>query len=392
MTSRERWLAGLVLAAALLAGLKFRDSIARALIPPDSATLKVDGLRVVTVAERLEHPWSLAFLPDGSLLVSERPGRLRRVLPDGRLSEAIAGVPAVVAEGQGGLFDILLAKDFVTSRRLFLSYAEADARLPERNGLAVASARLSSDGRRLEALRVIFRQWPKVASSAHFGGRLVLDRGGNLLVTLGERQHDAERGKAQDLRVDHGKVVRLRPDGGVPANNPFQDVAGARPLIWSLGHRNPQGAALHPRTGELWISEHGPQGGDEINRVLPGRNYGWPVVTQGCEYVSCGRIGEGGHKPGMEEPLTVWLPRSIAPSGLAFYTGDRYPGWQGQLFSGALAGQALWRLRLDGDRIVEREALLSDLGERIRDVRQGPDGWLYLLTDSPYGRVLRLER
>lgn len=392
MTRREWLLAGVVLAAALAAGLRYGSQMVAALIPPSTAGVVMDGLKVVTVAQRLEHPWSLAFLPDGSMLVSERPGRLRRLLASGELSLPIAGVPAVAAEGQGGLFDVLPDRDFARSRHIFLSYAEADTADSTRNGLAVARAVLSRDGRRLEQLRVIFRQWPKVASSGHFGGRLVLDRGGNLFVTLGDRQLDSERGKAQDPQQDHGKVVRLRPDGSTPADNPFAQQAGHRPLHWSLGHRNPQGAALHPLTGELWLSEHGPQGGDEINRVLAGRNYGWPLVTHGCEYVTCRQLGEGSSKVGMEDPLTVWVPSSIAPSGLAFYTGDRYPGWQGQLFSGALAGRALWRLRLDGNRIVEREVLLRDLGERIRDVRQGPDGWLYLLTDSRYGRVLRLER
>lgn len=392
MTRREWLLAGAVLAAALAAGLRYGNQVVAALMPPSGAAVTMNGLKVVTVAQRLEHPWSLAFLPDGSMLVTERPGRLRRLLPNGDLSAPVAGVPAVAAGGQGGLFDVLPDRDFARSRRIFLSYAEADAADPERNGLAVIRAVLSHDGGRLEQVRVIFRQAPKVASSGHFGGRLVLDRGGNLFVTLGDRQLDSERGKAQDLQQDHGKVVRLRPDGSVPADNPFVQQAGHRPWHWSLGHRNPQGAALHPQTGELWLSEHGPQGGDEINRVLAGRNYGWPVVTHGCEYGTCRPVGEGSSRPGMEDPLTVWVPRSIAPSGLVFYTGDRYPGWQGQLFSGALAGRALWRLRLEGNRIVGREALLGDLGERIRDVRQGPDGWLYLLTDSRFGRVLRLER
>lgn len=350
-------------------------------------------LRVETVARGLEHPWSLSFLPDTSMLVTERAGRLRHISHKGAVSTPITGLPAVFAQGQGGLFDVLADSDFSKNRRIYLSYAEAgSAAEKDKNGLAVASAELSADHKSLSNLRVIFRQQPKVDSSGHFGGRLVLAPDGKLFITLGDRQSRRERERAQDLSAHHGKIVRIKRDGGIPADNPFVKTSGARPDIWSYGHRNIQGAALHPATGELWISEHGPQGGDEINIARAGKNYGWPVVTYGCEYGTCFDIGEGPKKNGMEEPLTYWVPRSIAPSGLAFYSGTQFPEWKGDLFSGALAGQALWHLKLEGNRIVSREALLTNLGERIRDVRMGPDGFLYLLTDSNQGRLLRLER
>lgn len=349
-------------------------------------------LRVETVARGLEHPWSLTFLPDASLLVTERAGRLRHISSKGAVSAPIAGLPAVYAHGQGGLFEVLADTDFAKSRRLYFSYAEAGTGMDKnKNGLAVARAELSPDNSTLNNVRVIFRQTPKVDSSAHFGGRLVLAPEGKLFITLGDRQSRRERDKAQDLSTHHGKVVRINRDGSIPADNPFVKNAGARPEIWSYGHRNIQGAAINPATGELWISEHGPQGGDEINIARAGKNYGWPVVTYGCEYGTCFSIGEGQQKAGMEEPLTYWVPRSIAPSGLAFYSGSAFPEWQGDVFSGALAGQALWQLTLAGNRVSGRQALLSDLGERIRDVRQGADGFLYLLTDHPQGRLLRVR-
>ncbi len=350
----------------------------------------LDGLRVVTVATGLSFPWGMAFLPDGDMLVTERSGALRQVGRNGIVSPPLGGVPVARARGQGGLLDIALDPEFAANRLIYLSYAEGGA--DNTSGLAVARGTLRADRAALDNVQVIFRQHPKVDSDGHFGGRLAFSKDGHLFITLGDRQRDRERGKAQQLDKHHGKIVRVLPDGRIPADNPFVKTAGARPEIWSLGHRNPQGVAVHPETGELWASEHGPQGGDEINIVRRGRNYGWPVVTYGCEYVTCFRVGEGSSKPGMEAPITWWVPKSIAPSGLAFYTGTRHPDWTGQLFSGALAGQALWRLKLDGNRVVERQPLLTRLGERIRDVRQGPDGWLYLLTDSGNGRVLRLER
>ncbi|MFP5440380.1 MAG: PQQ-dependent sugar dehydrogenase [Gammaproteobacteria bacterium] len=387
---RSRWL---LLAAALSAAgaagySALREAPAAPATPPTYTDVAA-GLQVIEVAQGLDHPWSLAFLPDGMLLVTERVGRLRTIDARGVLSAPIAGVPAVDARGQGGLFDVHLDPAFASNRRLFLSWAALDG--AHANGLAVASATLSRDNRALRDLKIIFRQQPAAISTGHFGGRLVIGSDGNLFVTLGDRQTREERGKAQHLDKHHGKIVRIRVDGSIPADNPFLKTAGARPETWSLGHRNVQGAALHPQTGELWASEHGPQGGDEINVVKRGRNYGWPVITYGCEYGTCRKLGEGTAKTGMEQPLTYWVPKSTAPSGLAFYTGDRYPGWKGNLFSGSLAGRTLWRLELDGERVVARHALLTGMNERLRDVRQGPDGYLYLLTDSERGRVLRVE-
>lgn len=354
--------------------------------------------RVTGFAAGLVHPWGLAFLPDGSMLVTERPGRLRRVSADGRsVSAPIAGLPALYASGQGGLFDVVVARDFATSRRIWLSYAEpgtgADA---GRNGTAVGTAVLDAGYTTLTQWRVIYRQSPKVASSGHFGGRMAMADDGRLFVTLGERQSNSERVKAQDLSTGHGKVVRIGVDGSVPADNPFVATAGAQPAIWSYGHRNPQGATIHPVTGELWTVEHGPQGGDELNLTRPGRNYGWPNVSYGCEYGApvgvCTPVGGASTGPGYEPPVSYWVPTSIAPSGMAFYTGDRFPEWRGQLFVGALAGRALWRLEMNGSQVVRREAMFTSLGLRIRDVRQGPDGWLYLLTDEADGAILRVER
>lgn len=338
-------------------------------------------VRVVTVAKGLEHPWAVAFLPDGRLLVTERPGRLRLVAQDGRLSEPLRGVPEVYASGQGGLLDVALDPRFEENRLVYLASAEAG---PGGAGTAVARGRLGDAG--LADVQVIFRQQPKVSGGNHFGSRLVFSRDGTLFVTLGERfRFDP----AQDLDSHLGKIVRINPDGSVPRDNPFVGRAGVKPEIWSLGHRNVQAAALHPKTGALWIVEHGARGGDEINLPEPGKNYGWPVIGYGVHYLG-GKIGEGTAKPGMEQPTYYWDP-SIAPSGMAFYTGDRFPAWRGNLLVGALAGRLVSRLELDGRRVVREERMLRKLGERIRDVRQGPDGFLYLLTDSASGRILRLE-
>jgi glucose/arabinose dehydrogenase len=341
---------------------------------------------VVPVASGLQNPWGLAFLPDGRMLVTERAGRMRIVAADGRLGEPLQGLPAVDARSQGGLLDVALDPKFASNGLVYWSYAEAGSRSEaDKNGTAVARGRLQGD--RLTEVSVIFRQLPKVKSTAHFGSRLVFGRDGRLFITLGDRY--LMRDDAQNLGNHLGKVVRIEADGGVPADNPFVKTAGARPELWSIGHRNMQGAALNPSTGALWTHEHGPQGGDEVNLDAAGKNYGWPVITYGCEYGSCAAIGEGKAKAGMEQPLTTWVP-SIAPSGMAFLTSDRYPGWKGSLFVGALAGQMLVRLQLDGDKVVKEERLLTDLHERIRDVRQGPDGFLYLLTDNNPGRVLRV--
>lgn len=339
-------------------------------------------VKTQTVAQGLEHPWSLAFLPDGRMLVTERPGRLNLVTGGGTVQE-ITGVPAVAARGQGGLLDVALDSDFNKNRLIYLSYAEAGE---SGAGTAVARGTLSEDLRRLEDIEVIFRQVPKVSGGNHFGSRLVFASDGKLFVTLGERFN--HRDKAQTLDNHFGKVIRINPDGSVPPDNPFVGREGALPEIWSYGHRNPQSAAIHPGTGKLWIVEHGARGGDELNMPEAGKNYGWPVISYGVNYDGS-QIGEGSEKPGMEQPLKHWVP-SFAPSGMAFYTGDLFPDWKGDLFVGALAAQELVRVDMDGGEPGEDQRLLGDLGERIRDVRQGPDGALYLLTDSPDGRLLKL--
>ncbi len=370
-TTMTRWPAFVVMAAAAGA------CQGQAGLPP---TVN-DRVQLTTIASGLEHPWSLAFLPDGRMLVTERPGRLRYVTMKGEVSEPIAGVPAVHAAGQGGLLDVVLDPDFSANSTIYLSYAEpGDGDL---NGTAVARARL--DRARLTDLEVIFRQSPKVKSNHHFGSRLVFARDGNLFVTLGER--NSERQSAQDLGTHLGKIVRITKDGKVPADNPFVGRAGALPEIWSLGHRNMQGATLDPATGRLWAIDHGPRGGDEINLPEAGRNYGWPVITYGTEY-SGPAIGEGTAKPGLEQPLYYWVP-SIATSGMTFYTSDVHPEWKGNLFVGALAAKLVARLEIGADGKVKAEERFP-VGERVRDIRQGPDGALYLVTDEDAGRLLRL--
>jgi len=342
-------------------------------------------IRVVEVARGLEVPWSLAFLPDGRMLITERPGRMRIVSADGRLSGPLAGLPTVHAEGQGGLLDVVLGPDFVNDGLLYFSYAEP---VPGGARTAVARARLEAAGLRLREVTRIFAQNEAPAGSQHWGSRLVFDRQGNLFVTLGERF--SYRDRAQTLNSHLGKIVRIRADGTIPYDNPFRNREKAQPEIWSYGHRNVQGAALHPETGRLWAHEHGPQGGDEVNIILPGRNYGWPVITHGREYVTGFRIGKGTERADVEAPLHVWTP-SIAPSGMAFYTGAAIPQWRGSLFVGALRGSMLVRLELDGNRVRRKERLLTEIGHRLRDVRQGPDGKLYLL-DETVGRILRLDK
>ena len=341
------------------------------------------AFRVVIVTRGLEHPWGLAFLPDGRRLVTERPGRLRLVEADGTLDpRPVEGLPPIAAHGQGGLLDVALHPQFAENGWVYLSYA---ARGPGGIGTEVARGRLA--GHRLENVEVLFRQEPKSGGGRHFGSRLVFDRQGYLYVTLGDR---GEMERAQNLDDLAGKIVRLHDDGRIPKDNPFVNQAGARPEIYSLDNRNVQGATLHPATGELWTHEHGPQGGDEVNVIRAGRNYGWPVITYGVEYVIGTKIGEATHKPGMEQPLHVWTP-SIAPSGMAFYQGDQFPRWRGDLFVGALRDQRVTRLRFDGERRVREEHLLQGKLGRIRDVRAGPDGYLYLLTDARNGVIARLE-
>jgi len=339
--------------------------------------------RVVVLTRGLEHPWGLAFLPDGRFLVTERPGRLRLVAADGTLDpRPVEGLPPIAAQGQGGLLDVALHPQFAENGLVYLSYAARGT-----GGIGTEAARGQLVDRRLEDVKVLFRQQPKSGGGRHFGSRLVFDRQGQFYITLGDRGEMARAQKLDDLA---GKIVRLTADGQIPPDNPFANQAGARPEIYSLGNRNVQGAALHPVTGELWTHEHGPQGGDEVNVIRAGRNYGWPVITYGVEYVIGTKIGEGTQKPGMEQPLHIWVP-SIAPSGLAFYQGDRFPGWRGDLFVGALRGQMLVRLRFDGEKLVREERLLEGELGRIRDVRAGPDGYLYLLTDADDGVIARLE-
>ena len=351
-----------------------------------SASAAAQALKPVVVAKGLDHPWGLAFLPDGRLLVTERPGRMRIVERDGRLNAPLAGVPPVVAAGQGGLLDVVLHPQFAQNQLVYWSFSEACE-----GGAGTAVARGKLDGNSLADVQVIFRQAPKVSGgNNHFGSRLVWSRDGKLFVGLGDRF--TRKDDAQTLDNHLGKVVRIDLDGKAPADNPFVGRAGALPEIFSLGHRNIQGGALHPVTGEAWFSEHGPQGGDEINVVEAGKNYGWPLVTYGRNYGTGTRIGEEGPKAGFESPLKHWVPLSIVPSGMAFLTSERYPGWKGSLFIGALRGEALVRLTLDGRKIVAEERLLESRKERIRDVRQGPDGWLYVLTDNADGQILRIER
>jgi len=337
--------------------------------------------RVTDAARGLVHPWGLAFLPDGRMLVTERPGRLRLVGPDGRLSDPLAGVPEVASGGQGGLLDVALSPRFAQDRLVYLSFSEPG---PGGASTAVARGRLSERG--LEGAQVVWRQQPKVSGTFHWGSRLVFRPDGTLFVTLGDRL--SHREAAQDLAVTLGKIVRVNADGSIPRDNPFVGRDGVRPEIWSYGHRNVQAAALDA-TGRLWTVEHGARGGDELNQPQAGRNYGWPIITYGVDY-SGARIGVATSRPGMEQPVYYWDP-VIAPSGAVFYTADRFRAWRGDLLVGSLQPGRLVRLRLADGRVVLEERYVIEPGERIRDVRQGPDGLIYLLTDSPQGRIVRLE-
>jgi glucose/arabinose dehydrogenase len=366
---------------------------AAALLAPIPEAAAVDAvydtqkgrIRVQTVVDGLSHPWGLAFLPDGRMLVTERDGNLRLV-GGGRVSEPLEGVPEVDTGGQGGLLDVAIDPTFVQSRLVYLSYSEAG---DGGNSTAVARGRLSEDGTQLTGVQVVFSQQPKLDSAQHFGSRLVFDRQGHLFITLGERSKAQFRGQAQQLDSHLGKVIRIRPDGSVPEDNPFAGRRDALPEIWSYGHRNAQGAALNPDTGVLWLNEHGPRGGDEINIPEAGKNYGWPVVSYGVNYDGT-PVGAGRREvPGMTGPIHHWTP-SIGVSGMAFYTADAMPGWRGNVFVGGLAIPKLVRLERDGDRITGSEDLLEDLSLRIRQVVQGPDGALYLLTDDSDGEILRV--
>lgn len=343
---------------------------------------------VVTVARGLDTPWGLAFLPDGRMLVTEVAGRLRIVSPSGELSAPVAGLPVVDARGQGGLLGLAIDPGFATNHLIYWSYAEP--RGGGQNNTAVArGALVDGVAPKVDGVEVIFHQGPSLGSQAHFGGRLVFARDGTLFVTMGDRSITPGRMQAQRLDGLIGKIARINRDGSVPADNPFVGQTGVRPEIWSYGHRNVQAAALHPSTGELWESEHGTRGGDEVNVARKGLDYGWPTIAYGIEYSGGAITGNITARDGMEQPRYYWDP-NIAPSGMTFYTGQLFPAWRNSLFIGALAGTSLVRLTLDGDRIVGEERLLRDIGERIRDVVQGPDGALYLLTDSNEGQLLKL--
>ncbi len=337
-------------------------------------------LEVKLVASGLRFPWGMAFMPDGNLLVTERVGQLRVITPDGRVSEPVKGVPAVFSQQQGGLLDVALDPEFSKNRLIYLSYAELEG---GKAGTAVAKAELK-DGN-LENLQVIFRQFPKTQGAVHFGSRLAFAPDGNLFITLGDRGDHMD--EAQRLGTHIGKIIRIRSDGSVPTDNPFVNDPKAKPEIWSYGHRSVQGAAIHPKTGQLWIHEHGPKGGDEINIPQPGKNYGWPQASYGVHYNGT-PIKDEHTGQGFEEPIHHWTP-SIAPSGMVFYTGNLFPGWRGNLLVGALAGKHVSRLSTDGKRILGEEQLLIQ-SARFRDVEQGPDGALYLLTDEENGRLLKV--
>ncbi len=335
----------------------------------------------VVVADGLEHPWGLAFLPDGRMLVTERNGNLRVVTPDGQVSDPVLGLPEVAARGQGGLLDVILHPDYGSNGWLYLSFSRSGQ---NGTGTAIARARLDDTG--LRDVATIFMAENEASGGRHFGSRMAFGPDGKLYVSVGDRGQDD---KAQNLANHNGAVLRLNDDGSVPSDNPFVGQANALSSTFSYGHRNPQGMAVHPTRGEVWIHEHGPQGGDEINLLKAGANYGWPLVTFGRSY-SGFPIGEGTSAPGLEPPLYHWTP-SIAPSGMAFYTGAAFPGWKDNLFVGSLKFQYLARVVLDGSRVVTEERLLEDQFGRIRDVRQGPDGLLYVLTDEDNGRLVRLQ-
>jgi aldose sugar dehydrogenase len=346
---------------------------------------------VVTVVDGLVQPWSIAFLPGGDMLVTERPGRLRIIRNGTLLPQAVEGVPKVLHSGQGGLLEVMPHPNFASNRLIYLSYSKPGATDQDAR-TALIRGRFEND--RLTNVQEIFDAVSK--GRGHFSGKIAFDRNGYLFLTLGDRQvppeGNLEAHPAQDLSNHHGKIVRLHDDGRVPADNPFVNRAGARPEIWSYGHRNVQGLAIHPETGDIWANEHGPQGGDELNRIQPGRNYGWPVIGYGVNYNTGLAIHTGTHRQGMEQPTHLWVP-SIGISGLMIYTGDRFPQWRGNLFAGGMVGQQLARLTVNGQQVAGEETLVPRMG-RIRDVRQGPDGYIYLVTEDREGKptpILRME-
>ena len=368
-----------LLTAAALAVTAPAAFAANETVPSEAGTL-----RISIVTDGLDRPWAFEFLPDGSMLVTEKGGTMRLVSAEGEVGEAIANVPAVEDGGQGGLLDVALDPDFAASRMIYFTYSEGGE---GGNSTAIGKARLSNDGGKLETVSKIFTQLPKYDGDKHFGSRIVFDREGHLFAGFGERSDAAIREKAQILDNHLGKVVRIDRDGSVPADNPFVGRSDAKPEIWSYGHRNIQGGALHPKTGTVWFSEHGPKGGDEVNVVEPGRNYGWPLVSYGVNYngtpVGTGRrSGEG-----LAQPIHYWTP-VIGASGMAFYTGDAVPGWKGSVFFGGLATEDLVRVTFDGTKRVGEERLLGYLGKRIRDVKQGPDGAIFVATDD--GEIIRV--
>jgi glucose/arabinose dehydrogenase len=341
------------------------------------------NFQLVTLVEGLEHPWSMAWLPDGRMLVTERGGRLRTVSKDFRLDpKPVEGLPRIFVGGQGGLFDVVLHPSYQQNRWIYLSYAG-----PGAGGQSTELMRAKLEGGRLVDQQVLYRLLPKTTTDFHFGGRIVFDGKGHLFLTLGER---GDPDRAQRLSDAAGGVIRLNDDGRVPKDNPFVARDEARAERYTYGNRNPQGAAINPRTGQLWTHEHGPRGGDEVNIMRPGRNYGWPVITYGHSYSTNEPIGEGTSRPGVEPPVHYWVP-SIAPSGMAFYEGDKFPAWRGNILVGALSAAILVRLELDGDKVVKEERMIQNAIGRIRDVRVGPDGFVYLLSDEKKGVLARLE-
>ena len=380
-TSRFRYAAAFSIGAAFSCAQRAPAPTGSAPHSPNPTPV-AGGVRVDTVAKGLEQPWGFEFLPDGRIIVTEKSGNLRIVDRSGRVSAPLMGVPPVYHSGQGGLLDVALDPAFSTNKLVYVSYAEPGANGTA--GTAVARGRLTDTS--LADVVVIYRQEPKVVGGNHFGSRIVFARDGKMFVTQGERF--AYRDQAQDLGSLLGKVVRLNADGTVPADNPFVRQTGARPEIWSYGHRNVQGAAIDPASGRLWTIEHGAAGGDELNHPEAGKNYGWPVITYGRDYD--GRsIGVGAEKPGMEQPVYYWDP-VIAPSGMLFYTGDKFPAWKNNIFVGGLASQALVRLVMENGTVRREERYLHELGERIRDVQQGPDGYIYVITDNSNGKILRV--
>ena len=375
--TRRLWAIGL-LVAAVAVGVWLTPKVLR--------RMDMQGMKPVTVVGGLDNPWAIAFLPGDRMLVTERPGRMRVVTADGELGQPLAGVPPVWANDEGGLMDVVLDPAFATNQTIYWSFSEPNA-TGDGASTAIASGRLAND--RVDGVQVIFRQSEKSGDGTHFGSRLAFDADGRLYVGLGDR---GQRADAQRLDSAHGKILRMNTDGTAPPDNPFVDAPGAVPQIWTLGHRNVQGLAF-AADGTLWATEHGPRGGDELNIVVKGRNYGWPTITYGTEYGTSAKIGEGFEKDGMEQPVTWWGPTSNAPSGLTILRSERYPGWRGQLFAGTLqGGRAVLRMRLDGAKVVEQQLLATGLLERIREVREGPDGWLYVTTKNPDGRLIRLER